>query len=60
MTEIGGDCQVVSRPGDGCQVLFQVLLEPEPFLKSFFKSQPPDNGISKIQPSDKHDPLPAK
>jgi signal transduction histidine kinase len=60
MTEIGGDCQVVSRPGDGCQVLFQVLLEPEPFLKSFFKSQPPDNGISKIQPGDKHDPLPAK
>ena len=60
MAEIGGDCQVVSRPGDGCQVSFQVLLERESFLRSIFKFRPQDNGVSKIQPREKHDPVPAK
>lgn len=60
MAEIGGDCQVVSRPAGGCQVCFQVLLERKSFFKSFFKSRPHENGVSKIQASDKQDPLPAK
>lgn len=33
MQEIGGDCQVVSRPGEGCQVTFLVLLKPESFFR---------------------------
>jgi signal transduction histidine kinase len=56
MAEIGGDCQVVSRPGEGCEVRFQVLLKEA----SLFKFRPHYDGISKIQPSNKHDSLPAK
>ena len=55
-TEIGGDCQVVSRPGEGCEVRFQMLLKQE----SLFKFRLHNNGISKIQRSEKHDSLPAK
>ena len=54
--EIGGECQVVSRLGEGCEVRFQMLLKQE----SFFKFRLRSSSISKIQLSDKHDPLPAK
>lgn len=60
MTEIGGDCQVTSRPGEGCQVCFQVLLKQESFFRSFFKFKLRDNGVPKIQPSDKYESSPAK
>ena len=38
LAEIGGDCQVASRPGEGCQVSFQVPLKQESFYKSFSNS----------------------
>jgi signal transduction histidine kinase len=39
MAEIGGECQVVSRPGEGCQVRFQVPLKQRSFFKSLFQSR---------------------
>ena len=45
MAEIGGDCQVVSRLGEGCQVIFQVLLKQRSILKSQFKSR---NSVTSI------------
>ena len=60
MAEIGGDCRVASRPGEGCQVSFQVLLKQKSFFRSFFKFRLHDNGVPKNQPSDKYDSLPAK
>ena len=41
MAEIGGDCQVSSRPGAGCQVSFQVPLEQSSFFERLFRAQPP-------------------
>jgi signal transduction histidine kinase len=43
MAEIGGDCQVVSRPGEGCQVNFQVPLKRRSFFKSLFQSRNHDD-----------------
>lgn len=60
MAEIGGDCRVTSRPGDGCQVCFHVLLERDSFFKSLFKSRPNEGGFSKMEPSEKHEPIPTK
>lgn len=37
MAEIGGDCQIASRPGEGCQVTFQVPLKQRSFFKSLFR-----------------------
>jgi signal transduction histidine kinase len=59
MAEIGGNCQVISRPGEGSQVRFQVPLKPDSFFKRLFKFRLRDKGNSKIQPSDKYDSLPA-
>jgi hypothetical protein len=39
MAEIGGDCTVTSRPGEGCQVSFEVPLKPRSFLKRFFPAR---------------------
>jgi len=54
----GGEFKVrlVSRPGEGCEVRFHMLLKQE----SLFKFRLHNNGISKIQRSEKHDSLPAK
>lgn len=60
MAEIGGDCQVVGRPGEGCQVSFQMPLKQESFLKSFFKFRLHDEAVSKTQSSDTYDSLSAK
>ncbi len=43
MAEIGGDCQVVSRPGEGCQVNFQVPLKRRSFFKSLFQFRNQDD-----------------
>jgi signal transduction histidine kinase len=40
MAEIGGDCVVVSRPGEGCQVCFAVPLKQRSFLKRLFRTRP--------------------
>lgn len=60
MAEIGGDCKVVSRPGEGCQVRFQVLLKQESTFRSLFKFRLRDSDSSKTQSRDKYDSLPAK
>lgn len=39
MAEIGGDCEVASRPGEGCQVKFEVPLKQQSFFKRLFRSQ---------------------
>jgi signal transduction histidine kinase len=39
MMEIGGDCQVVSQPGEGCQVGFKVPLKQPSLFKSLFQSR---------------------
>lgn len=39
MVEIGGDCHVASRPGEGCQVSFQVPLKQRSFFRSLFQSR---------------------
>ena len=56
MAEIGGDCQLVSRPGEGCEVRFHVLLKQG----AFFKFRLHNSAVSKIQSDDKQDFLPAK
>jgi hypothetical protein len=43
MTKIGGECKVVSRPGEGCQVSFQVGLKQPSFFKSLFRSRNRDD-----------------
>jgi signal transduction histidine kinase len=60
MTEIGGDCEVICRPGEGSQVRFRVLLKQESTFRSFFKFQLPAGGAAKTQSSDKYDSLPGK
>lgn len=37
MAEMGGDCQVASRPGEGCQVSFRAPLQQPSFFKSLFQ-----------------------
>jgi hypothetical protein len=39
MAEVGGDCRVVSRCGEGCQVSFQMPLKQRSFFKSLFHFQ---------------------
>ncbi len=43
MAEIGGECQVTSRPGEGCQVSFEVPLKQPPFFKRLFRARPQDD-----------------
>jgi signal transduction histidine kinase len=43
MAEVGGDCQVISRPGEGCEVRFKVLLKQDSLFK--FRQRP--KGFSK-------------
>src|SRR5262249_31787555 len=37
LAEIGGSCEVASRPGEGCQVSFHVPLKPASFFKPWFQ-----------------------
>jgi signal transduction histidine kinase len=43
MAEIGGDCEVISRLREGCQVTFQVPLKQASFFKSLFQSRNHDD-----------------
>ncbi|HVV01858.1 MAG TPA: ATP-binding protein, partial [Verrucomicrobiae bacterium] len=38
LAEIGGVCLVAGRLGEGCQIHFQVPLQPPPFLKPWFQT----------------------
>jgi signal transduction histidine kinase len=48
MAEIGGDCQVVSRAGEGCQVSFQIPLKQPSFFKSLFQSRNHNDSTAKF------------
>ncbi len=50
MLEIGGDCHVISRPGEGCQVSFQVLLKQPSFFKSLFRLKNRDDSAVVLSP----------
>jgi signal transduction histidine kinase len=39
MVEIGGDCEVVSRSGEGCQVSFQMSLKERSFFQKLFRTR---------------------
>lgn len=49
MAEIGGDCQVASRPGQGCQVSFRVPLKPESLFKRLFRARPENDFATQTQ-----------
>ncbi|HEY4415058.1 MAG TPA: ATP-binding protein [Verrucomicrobiae bacterium] len=42
MAEIGGDCRVISQPGEGCRVAFQVPLRQPSFFRSLFQARNQD------------------
>jgi signal transduction histidine kinase len=57
MAEIDGDCEVASRPGEGCQVSFEVPLKPRSFLRRFFRARPQNNFAARTSLGDKDDPV---
>lgn len=42
MAEVGGDCEVISQPGHGCRVSFEVPLKQPSIFKSLFRLRNPD------------------
>jgi hypothetical protein len=46
MAEIGGDCEVVTRPGEGCRVSFRAPLKQRSFFKSLFQASNPDDSAA--------------
>jgi signal transduction histidine kinase len=57
MAEVGGDCEVASRPGKGCQVTFQAPLKQESFLKNLFRARPQNDFAARAPLDDKEDPV---
>lgn len=57
MAEIDGDCEVASRPGEGCQVSFEVPLKPRSFLRRFFRARPQNDFAARTPLGDKDDPV---
>lgn len=60
MAEIGGEGQVVSRPGGGCQVIFQVPLKQRSFFKSLFQSRNHNDSTARFQSQREEVSSPAK
>lgn len=58
MAEIGGDCQVVSRPGEGCQVLFEVPLKRGSFWERLIRAGPQKDFAARTSLGEKFDPVP--
>jgi hypothetical protein len=50
LTEIGGNCEVASRLGEGCQVSFHVPLKPPPLFKPWLQRIMPGEAISNSLP----------
>jgi signal transduction histidine kinase len=50
LAEIGGSCEVVSRPGEGCQVSFHVPLKPASLFKPWFQRILPGEATEKLTP----------
>jgi signal transduction histidine kinase len=57
MAEIGGDCDVASRPGGGCQVSFRVPLKQPSLFKRLFRAPPQNDFAAGIPLDDKLDPV---
>jgi signal transduction histidine kinase len=57
MAEIGGDCKVTSRPGEGCQVSFGVPLKPRSFLKQLFRARPRNDFAARAPLGNKSAPV---
>jgi hypothetical protein len=58
MAEIGGECVVASRPGEGCQVSFGVPLKQQSLLKRIFRSRGHNDFEVRAPLSDKYIPVP--
>jgi signal transduction histidine kinase len=59
MAEIGGDCAVASRPGEGCQVSFEVPLKRWSFFRSLFRARTQNDFAARTCSGGKYDPVPA-
>ncbi|HEX4647146.1 MAG TPA: ATP-binding protein, partial [Verrucomicrobiae bacterium] len=57
MAEIGGDCEIVSRAGEGCQVSFQVPLKQRSFFRTHFPASPRNDLAAGTPLDDKFDPV---
>lgn len=57
MAEIGGNCRIASRPGEGCQVSFQVPLKQQSFFRRRFQALPRKDSAAKTPLDDKFDPV---
>lgn len=60
MAEIGGNCVVTSRPGEGCEVRFEVPLKQASFLEKLFGARPQSDFAAKTPVGDKEEPVAAR
>ena len=60
MAEIGGDCVVASRPGEGCEVRFGVPLKQGSFLKTLFGARSQPDLVPGTPLGDKEEPAAAR
>lgn len=58
MAEIGGNCEIATSPGEGCQVSFQVPLNLQSFLRRRFQASSRKDSDAKTPLDDKFDPAP--
>ena len=56
MAEIGGNCEIISRPGEGCQVSFQVPLKQRSFFQRPSSLLPRNESGARTPPDNKFDP----
>ena len=57
MAEIGGDCEVASRRGEGCRVSFRVPVKQRSFFKRVFRMPPQNDFASGVPFDDRLDPV---
>jgi signal transduction histidine kinase len=57
MAEIGGNCELASRPGEGCQVSFQVPLKQRSFFRRRFRAPQRNDLAARTPLDDKFDPV---
>ena len=57
MAEIGGNCEIASRPGEGCQVSFQVPLKQRSFFRRHFRAPQRNDSADRSPLDDKFDPV---
>lgn len=57
MAEIGGNCEIANRPGEGCQVSFQVPLKRRSFFRKRFQASSRNDSVARTSLDDKFDPV---